>query len=507
MIPGTCFWGGFQVDFRALVTVEFVLNREPVRVVVPPERTALDFLRDAGLTGTKEGCNEGDCGACTIVVGTLVGGEVHYRALNSCLMPVARLHGRHVVTIEGLTGEVRNVECGMRNDAELRQGSRSCGEGELHPIQQAILDHYATQCGFCTPGVIMSLFGLLLNDPAPDAGAVNRALEGNLCRCTGYVSIRNAAQALAAVRGDVRPDYFRAVPELLGRISRAAGDEHYALPGSLSELWTEFDRARAGARFLAGGTDLLVERNVRGIAPGRLIDLQGVPELQGVILNRTLLRIGGMTALSDIAADAGVRERLPVLSDALLQMGSEQTRNVATLGGNIGNASPIADAATLLLALDAVLVLVRPGAERRLRLAEYYLGYKRTACAAGELIAAVEIPLTAARVSFEKTGKRQAVDIASVNSALALTLRGDTIAEARLAFGGVAPIPVLLARTAGLLNGEAVSRELVWQAAACAMSEVEPISDVRGSAEFRRRLVRNHVLRHFARLCPESGDT
>lgn len=458
--------------------ISFFLNRDRVEADVGPDLNVLTFLREqAGLTGAKEGCSEGDCGACTIVVGDRQDGRMRYRAVNSCLMPATRLHGKHVITIEGLADG-----------------------GQLHPLQQAILDHHATQCGFCTPGVIMSLFGLFAENPTPTREDVVRALEGNLCRCTGYASIRNAALALAEQMkgrsGWLMPAYCADVARQLQPVPRGHGVGSFA------------DSADSGS-VLAGGTDLMVAVNRRDLSLNGYVDLAGPAELSRWQLKDDCLELGAGLTLTEVRTCEPVREHFPALAEAIRQMGSEQVRNAATLAGNVANASPIADGTVVLLALAARLVLRSGSGERRLPLDAFFRAYKQTALQAGEVIVAIELPRSNRTAAFEKTGKRNAVDIASVSSALALRIEAGVMRDVRLAFGGVAPVPLLLRRTAALLEGKPVGSALARQAADSAGAEVSPISDVRGSQGFRRQLVKNHVIRLFERVfpnqCPDLG--
>jgi xanthine dehydrogenase small subunit len=452
--------------------------------------TVLDYVREeAGLTGTKEGCSEGDCGACTVVVGSLRKDRVVYQAVNSCLMPAVRMHGRHIVTIEGLTGDDR-----------------------LHPIQQAIVTHDATQCGFCTPGIIMSLFALLSERPRPTPEEICRALEGNLCRCTGYEAVRKAAWAVASRPERIVPEEYANMAERLRSIksrpvSTENGSPAYHSPASLDKVFTLLNRfeRQADYRLLAGGTDLFVEMNIRGARFAHLVDLIGVSELDGVSRDDSCTRVGANVTLAGLAADAETRVRFPALIEAIRRMGSEPIRNSATLAGNVANASPIADAATVLMALGATLILASESGRRRVPVEGFYLAYKSIDLRSGEIIEAVEIPGLDRLTSFEKTTRREAVDIASMSSCLALTMDGPVIGAARLALGGVAPTPVLLARVGEFLRGKSPGPDIVTRAGELAAETVMPISDVRGSREFRTLLVRNHVVKHFARLFPEAG--
>jgi len=483
--------------------ISFFLNERALTATVAPDMTALELLRDElGLTGTKESCAEGDCGSCTVALGQIENGRAAYRALNACLLPAPRLHGRHLVTIEGLA------------------------EGErLHLLQRLMLDHHATQCGWCTPGVIMSLFCLLASGGRADDEALAAALEGNLCRCTGYETIRlagrAAAKAVARARGQWRrlvlPGYvgdverrlkaFTAAPTACSEARFAARRTlAYDQPHSLDELFTFWEAAGPEqARLLNGGTDLLVAMNIRGEHPERLIDLSAVGELDGIEAAGAGLRIGGTATLARIQASPLVKARQPELAAAITRIGSAQVRNAATLAGNVANASPVADGAVALLGLNARLHLASRRGERTLAVEEFYLDYKKTALGCGELIAAIGIPAAAGHCSFIKAGKRVAVDIAGVNSFCQLRLHKGRVASCRVAFGGVAKYPRLAGRCSEFLNGRQLDGATIADAAAIAAAEFAPISDIRGSAAYRSLLVRRQVESHLEAAAAGGG--
>ncbi|MBM3314761.1 xanthine dehydrogenase small subunit [candidate division WOR-3 bacterium] len=443
--------------------LSFVLNRDPVRVSVPPLTPTLELLRERlGLTDAREGCGEGDCGACTVALGTRHEGGIRYRPVNSCLLPALKLNGRHLVTARGLADG-----------------------GVLHPVQQALVAGHAVQCGFCTPGIAVSLFCLFARTPAPADEDVLAALEGNLCRCTGYDAVLAAGRALRD----------SAAPVLLGWLEsvRARLPEPGPAPG-LDEVLAAV--GRDGSRPLAGGTDLMLSDPL----PTSVVDLERVDGLDRVRPTPDSVVIGAAATLDAVARDPVVRERVPVLAEAIGRMASCQIRSVATLAGNVANASPVADGAVVLLALDATLVLASAAGERRLPLREFYLAYRRTAARPDEIVAAVEVPDPPPLAGFEKTGKRGAVDIASANACLVADVDRGTIAGVRCALGGVAPVPLLSAAVPAVLQGGRPSAALFERAADAAAAEVRPISDARGSAGFRRALVRGQVLGLLHRL-------
>lgn len=457
---------------------QFILNGETVRTRAAQGLLVLDYLRDrAGLYGTKEGCREGDCGACTVLVGTLDGDSTRYLPMTSCLIPLGELHGRHLVSIEGL-----NLD-------------------GLNPAQQAIVDAGATQCGFCTPGIVVSLTGLLLQPEtmAPAQGTA-KALSGHLCRCTGYRSLKAAGVAMqesvgettgieSLVAAGVLPDTFSGITLRLKAIP----------PRAIT------NGQPAAGLALAGGTDLYIQHGA-AVEQGR-VDLLGQrPELQGITRETDYIRLGAMTTFEQFAAHPDIAALVPDIKLIMDQIASWQIRSRATIGGNIVNASPIADLTIMLLALDAQLELASGNDQRSLPLRKFYRGYKKLDLAPGEILSAVRIPLPEAdtRFHFEKVSKRWNLDIASVNSALAITVVDGRIEALRLAMGGVAPVPLFLADTCRLLTGKPLSVATVREALEAVQAEIAPISDIRGGAEYKRLLARQLTMLHFVALFPET---
>lgn len=469
----------------------FILNDREVRTAAPAGLLLLDYLRgDERLTGTKEGCKEGDCGACAVLIGELAGGAVRYLPVTSCLVPLAEAHGRHVVTIEGC------------NPAG----------GGLDQVQRAVVEHGGTQCGFCTPGIVVSLHGLLL-----DAGKglsiddVKYALSGHLCRCTGYRSLKDCAATLQQELGDALasagggrvaaltaagaiPEYFTTIPARL----RALREEQAPAGNAAPEVR------------IAGGTDLYVQQGEE--LPGRRVEVLGQRRgLKGVRRAGGEFRIGALTTFEEFGADPAVTAALPRIAAFNHLIASWQIRNRATLAGNIVNASPIGDFTALLLALDATVVLAAGDRRRSVPLREFYRGYKQIDLRPGELLTEVAFPDPAgARVNFEKVSKRTCLDIASVNSACSIRCAsGDgadgagTIAAAHFSLGGVAPVPLYLRATSQAVRGRALDPDTVREALRAAQGEIEPISDVRGSAAYKRLLTRQLLIAHFVTLFPD----
>ncbi len=455
----------------------FYLNDEEICTDAPAGTLVLDFVRrHAKLTGTKEGCREGDCGACVVLVGELAGERVVYKPVTSCLMPLGEAHGKHLVTVEGLNGAA------------------------LSPVQQAIVDEGASQCGFCIPGIVVSLTGYVMQrDVSIDTEGVKTALGGHLCRCTGYRSLKASAGHLqetvgaavgveALVERGMLPAYFQAMAECLQKIPPRRSPNGQAAP----------------AFVIAGGTDLYVQRG-EDIPEASVHVLNLHPEMKGIVRQDGAIRVGALTTFEEFAQHPEILEIIPEIQDYMFLIASWQIRNRATLGGNLINASPIGDMTILLLALDAGLVLKDGEQARATPITEFYQGYKQLAKTPSEILTEIVIPVPDAstKINWEKVSKRKCLDIASVNSALRVRCEDGVIQEAALAMGGVAPVPLLMTRTNAFLTGKPVSAETVEGAMPVVQDEIAPISDVRGSADYKRLLAQQLLMAHFAKLFPE----
>ncbi len=460
-----------------MAPIRFLLNDEIVETDAPSGMAVLDYVRDgADLKGTKHACREGDCGACLVLLGELGGdGRVTYRGLTSCLLPLGEVAGRHLVTVEGLAG------------------------GGLGPVQQAIVDEGASQCGFCTPGFVVAITDFLLNTTTFGLDEALIAVAGNLCRCTGYASIRRSIGQLidefrvtvgtaddrieALVAVGVLPRYFRDVGKRLDGLR----------PGS--------QPTDPSAPVVAGGSDLYVQRlhDIEPVSP-RLLMREIPPRIW---IENGQFNLSATVTAEDLKRSELLKEILGDIAPFIDLICSQPIRRRATIAGNFVNASPIGDMTMIFLALDADLVLRGPKGRRTLPLSELYLGYKELDLHEGEIVETVRFAADRreGRFNFEKVSKRTYLDIASVNSAAWLRVDGPRIVEACLAAGGVAPIPMRLVRTEAWLRGRDATVETAREAADLAASEVTPITDVRGTAEYKRLLVRQLVLAHFHELC------
>ncbi len=463
--------------------LRFLLNGEEVALDdAGAGDSLLDFLRlRRGLRGTKEGCAEGDCGACTVLVGRLRGGDVRYEAVNSCIRLLPSLDGCHVVTVEHLSG----------------------ADGGLHPVQQAMVDCHGSQCGFCTPGIVMVLYALWLERPRPSEAEVRRALQGNLCRCTGYAPILRAA-AIAGDYGLPETDKLVRGREAVGaRLAAMAAGGRVELAGGAVAVPADADDLAAvlasepAATMVAGSTDVgvWVNKDLRDIAPavfiGHLDELGRITEKDGVI------EIGATASYSD--AEAALTEAVPGLADYWSRIGGWQIRNMGTVGGNIANGSPIADLPPVLIALGAELVLRKGKTRRTMPLEAYFLDYGRQDLAPGEFVEAVRVPRPAAdaRLGFHKVSKRRDEDISSVCAGFMVRIDKGRIEDARLAFGGMAATPKRAAGAEAALVGRDWGEPAMDAAMQALERDFTPISDWRASKEYRALVARNLLMRFY----------
>lgn len=443
-----------------------------------PHTTLLDFVRDAGLTGCKEGCAEGECGACAVLVARPgVAAPAEWTAVNACLLPAAALDGQEVLTAEGL-------------------GTPDA----LHPVQREMAVRGGSQCGYCTPGFVCSLAAEYYR-PSRAADEFDlHALSGNLCRCTGYRPIRDAARALGTPpAGD--PFVTRCSSPAPGpRSTRVASDGHAftrpaTLPGALRLL-------DSGAVPVAGCTDWGVEVNLRGRRARRVMAVDRLPELRGFTVADDLIELGAALTLTEI--ERRLDGRVPLLDQLFGQFASRLIRNGATLGGNLGTGSPVGDAPPALLALDASVVLASLPGEREVPLEEYFTGYRRTVRRPDELIKAVRIPVPLAGITaFHKIAKRRFDDISSVAVAFALDIAGGIVREARIGLGGVAATPVRARAAEAALAGRPWTSGTVAAAAEVLRAEGTPLDDHRASARYRAAMLGQSLARLHAETTEE----
>lgn len=425
--------------------ISFLLNGETCEIDTPPTATLLDWLRARGLTGTKEGCNEGDCGACTVM---LTGPDGQARAANACILFLPQLHGRAVRTIEGISAQ------------------------DLHPVQQALIDEHASQCGFCTPGIAVSLAVAHLNGQRDHADR----LAGNLCRCTGYGPILRAAElaAPAPVPAQMRAD--------AAGVARILPGADPALPETADAL-ADWCLAHPEGRIIAGGSDVVlwVTKGLRD--PDPVVFLHRCADLARIETGPEAIRVGA--AVTVAAFREAIAPHHPALAEMLRRFGSAQVRTAATVGGNLANGSPIGDLAPALIALGARLHLRRGDARRSIPLESFFLAYGQQDRAPGEFVEAVTIPRHPAPLRVWKVSKRFDQDISALCGAFYLEIGAGRVQQVRIAFGGMAGIPARAPQTEAALHGAPWEAATIARAARALGADYTPLSDARGSAAYR----------------------
>jgi len=458
---------------------------------VPASRTVLQQLREHDqCIGTKEGCAEGDCGACTVVIGELDSdGQPVLKAVNACIQFMPTLDGRALFTVEDLRA----------------------GDGSLHPVQQAMVDCHGSQCGFCTPGFIMSMYALYQNQPAdaglPTRDEINAALSGNLCRCTGYRPIVDASQKMFEYpRVSFNREKLRQQLESIRRtetVEYTAPDARGAAFGSPTFFapvtLAEFARLRdehPDARILAGSTDvgLWVTKQFRDL--GDVLFIGNVDELKSITRDGQSLTIGAGASLENAYSALG--SIYPEVAELWTRFASLPIRNAGTLGGNVANGSPIGDSMPALMALDAEIVLQKGPRIRTMPLDSFYLGYQKSALESGEFVAAIRVPLPSVDIRFRtyKVSKRYDQDISAVCAAFAITLDGSRVKTARIAFGGMAATPKRAANAEAALVDAEWNEENVEAAMRALDLDFQPLTDMRASSGYRSKVARN-VLKRF----------
>jgi xanthine dehydrogenase small subunit len=462
--------------------IRFLLNGDEVCLTdVRSDETLLDFLRiRRRLTGTKEGCAEGDCGACTVLVGRLTPGGLVYETVNACIRFTASLDATHVVTVEALAAG-----------------------GMLHPVQAALVEHHGSQCGFCTPGFVMSLYALWMRRPDASEAQIEKAIQGNLCRCTGYAPIIRAARAAAEAdpaRDPLVAERARVTERLAAlkdgaRVEIAKGEDRLILPGDVDDL----ARALAehpDATIVAGATDvgLWVTKGFRSIRPAIFVShLDALHRIEdgpdGVSLGAAVSYSGAFPVLT---------ARFPALRELWDRIGGEQVRNMGTIGGNIANGSPIGDTPPPFIALDARLRLRGPDGPRELPLEDFFIDYGKQDRRPSEFVESVFVPAlpAGAHLAAYKVTKRLDEDITAVLGAFRLVLDGDRVADIRIAFGGMAGTPRRAREAEAALEGRAWDAAALADATAALDRDFSPLSDWRASSEYRRLVARN-LLRRF----------
>ena len=473
-------------------TIKFLLNNELVKIEnLDPNTTVLQYLREEQFkSGTKEGCASGDCGACTVVLAELDtenAGQLHYKSINSCITFVGNLHGKQLITVE-----------------DLKEGA------QLHHAQQTIVDNHGSQCGFCTPGFVMSSFALHKQNNTPNRAEVLEALAGNLCRCTGYRSIIDAAiTSSESAAEDSFAKHYQATVAALSELEKLptpalTGNGHnYIAPKNIDELATELTN-EPKSTLVAGGTDLALSVTQNLATIDKLVYVGNVAELTTIEETETEIIIGSALPYSKFIDT--LHHYYPDLGEMIERIGSKQVRNTGTLGGNVGNASPIGDMPPALIALGATMTLHVQGQERTILVEDYFVDYKKTVLKPSEFIKSVQIPkpLAGQTLKLYKISKRIDDDISAVLAAFFIEQKdeqdGQKITNVRLAFGGMAAIPKRAPAVEAVLLGNGLSKELVAQAKAALATDFQPMSDVRASDKYRMTVAQNLIEKCYLEL-------
>ena len=466
--------------------IQFILNNELIETAVHTGITLLDFIREhQQLKGTKIGCREGDCGACTVLVGELNNTKVSYLSITSCISPLGNAHGKHIVTVEGV-----NIP------------------KSLNIAQEVMTDNFATQCGFCTPGFVVSMTGYALSDQKNKTitTSCNDAISGNICRCTGYKSIEKAGLELEEklqkkdqnnqiawlIQEGFIPDYFKTIPQ------------------QLKELIAKSNQLEAtNGIIVANGTDLYV-RDADKFSETSVQLIASATIFKGISFTNSICTIGVNTTVTELVEDKQLQSVFPKLKSFLKLVSSEQIRNMGTLGGNFVNASPIGDMSVFFLALNSTLTIIdHNGNERKIPFQEFHQDYKKYDLQEGEMLKGISfnLPDETTYFNFEKVSKRTHLDIASVNSAGRITVKNNTITDAHFSVGGTAAIPKYASKTGTFLIGKEVTTQVIQSAVKILQSEISPISDVRGTADYKRLLAQQLFYAHFIELFPSAIDS
>ncbi|MFK8101065.1 MAG: FAD binding domain-containing protein [Saprospiraceae bacterium] len=459
--------------------IKFILNQQTIETNVPSGTTVLDFIRyHQQLVGTKIGCREGDCGACTVLVGTLGENQVTYQSMTACLMPIGNAQGKHIVTVEGINQE------------------------NLTPVQRAIVDTGGTQCGFCTIGFVMSFTVFMLDAKRQSYEEAITAIDGNICRCTGYKSLERAAKKIAAQKSSTTvkknltwliqqkyiPTYFAQIEERLIDLQP-------------TDAPTPNENVQV---IVGGGTDLFVQQPA-ALLQKEIHHLFDQTKLKRIYQKENQCIIGAMATANDIQYAPLLKQIFPQIETHFKLVSSTPIRNMGTLAGNLVNASPIGDLSIFFLALDSSILLKKQNQERWIKLKDFYLGYKTLDKETDEYIEAVafEIPSSSTYFNFEKVSKRRHLDIASVNSACSLDLKNGIVTHAHLSAGGVGPTPKYLAESSKALLGKPIDAATLKMVNQQIQAEISPISDARGTAAYKRLLLRQLFYAHFLHFFPE----
>ncbi len=472
--------------------IQFILDDQLVRLdfkdgsLIRPDTSLLLYLRSIGHSSVKEGCGEGDCGACTVVIAEMKNDELSYKAINSCLVFLPMIHGCQVITTENLS-------------------YRQNGELHLHPVQQALVDHHGSQCGYCTPGIVMSLFALWKDQSRITLSMAKERLAGNLCRCTGYQPIIDAImdQSMKSRHDHFTESAKKIKKSLIGILENSPDIEihtaeiTYFKPGSLNAA-LKLRKSNPEAVMISGATDIGVAVNKRKHRINRYLDLTSLDELKFIQKKENHLRLGSCISLEDMAE--AIEHDFPAIHDMIQIFGSHQIRNLASPGGNIASASPIGDLPPVLMAYDCELQLQNHEKKRSISLEEFITGYHSTLLGKDELISALHLPYPDPEniIRSYKVSKRKDVDISTVSAAFSLILNKEhKIEKVKLFYGGMAATTIRAGKAEDFLKGKEWTEEMAIEASKIIRSEFKPISDARSAANSRRIMAGNLLIRFW----------
>ena len=461
--------------------LEFVFNNKIIRIKNPdPNETVLNYVRlNLKKTGTKEGCAEGGCGACTIVLGEIKDNNIVYKSINSCIAFLPALNGKQLILIENLSSE----------------------NGKLHPVQNAMVNFHGSQCGFCTPGFVMSMFAMFKNNKSINNELINDSLSGNLCRCTGYRPIIDAAKSLNHLS---RYDHFNKnkfiTLKLLKKITKKNIEitndyKKYYAPKTIKDLKKILKKVK-DAKFLSGGTDLSLEVTKKRKELKKIIYLGSIDELNFIKINKNEINIGATTSL--INFEKQIKKYYLDFYNILKRYGSVQIRNVGTIAGNIATASPIGDTLPLLMALDAKIVIDGNNRKRTISINDFFIGYRKTKLKNGEFIYSIKIPIFKHNIfKAYKISKRFDDDISSVCGSFNLQINNNHIKGVKIAFGGMSEVPKRAIKTEKILINSKFSHEIFDRAIKNLKKDFSPIDDMRASKQYRLEIAKNLLLKCY----------